>query len=405
MLKPAAFSFYLASRRQPVAPGDARWRRPLPLHRTAFAAAGQRTPPTASTTGGHPRGLPLHPPTRGDLFRAVQAFFQSDAGQRALSRGIAAELGAGAAGERIDGLDVFLVKHGQFYHPCRIEVRIGSRSVALVLNIAISESGLAQLPTEYGALERLNRELPFHFFPRVYGRGEVQSPLPAAMFLGQWLEGFREFHACRPDRGGGAAVVMWDPDRGDRTLRGPQAAEIYRRAAAILAACYNPETFAQVRSWHHAAGDFVVRPGEGAVAVRLISVRSYGPLFAPPAGSGSQDIRLILEALLVFLLQLSIRMRIDRQEGVGDLLWLHDDLVPATVQGFFEGLAAGCRVRNMPDEAAHGFAAYLGAVPESDLLELARQLAAVGLAGEEGALAAAHLQRHCRLLHAALRGA
>ncbi len=369
----------------------------MPLHRAAFRAlsAANRRPP-----GGNPdRGVP----TCGDLFRATRAFFETDAGRVALETGILAELGHAVAAKHVDGLDVFLVKHGEFYHPCRIEARVDDRRACFVLNIAVSQAGRAQLQNEYGALERLVRELPLDFFPRVYGWGAVQSPLPAAMFLARWLDGFCEFHARRTGEGE-PSVAVWDSEGGDRTLTGPVVLEIYRRAAAILAACYNPETFEHVHPWHHAAGDFVVRVANDSVEVRLISARSYGPLFDhAPADTGDDGGRLILEALLVFLLQLSIRMRLDRTDGVGDLVWLNDAVVAATVRGFFDGLGEGCRVRGMPREAMAFFGTYLAAVDEEDLLALCRQLLETHLADEEKTLARPRLPEHCRLLHAALR--
>jgi len=332
----------------------------------------------------------------------VGAFFETDAGRAALAEGLSAELGQAAVAKALDGLDVFLVKHGQFYHPCRLEACVSGRRARFVLNIAVSDAGRAQLQTEFAALERLERELGMNFFPRVYGWGTVQSPLPAAMFLARWLDGFCEFHARRTGAGK-PSVVVWDPEGGDRTLTGPPVLAIYRRAAAILAACYNPETFEHVHPWHHAAGDFVVRTGNDTLEVRLVSARSYGPLFDhdPADDDGG---RLILEALLVFLLQLSIRMRLDRLNGVDDLVWLHDAVVEATVRGFFEGLAEGCRARGMPGESVDFFTAYLGAVDEKDLLALCRQLVETHLGDEEKALVRPRLPEHCRLLRAALRG-
>jgi hypothetical protein len=304
----------------------------------------------------------------------------------------------------IDHLDVLLIKHGEFYHPCRIEVFIGREQACFVLNVAVSRAGLAQMETEYRALRRLERELPLGFFPRVYGRGTVQAPFPMAMFLAEWLTGFCEFHACRFPGGGPPAIVVWDPDSRNRTLCGRPVVEIYRQAAAILAACYHPGTFEHIHPWHHAAGDFVVRHADNTIAVRLVSTRSYTPLFQPPTDESPADAqRLILEALLVFLLELSMRMRIDRIDGVGDLVWMDHAVVPATVQGFFDGLATGCRARGIPSETVDASAAYLSSIEEKDLLALCRQLAEVRLSDEEKTLVGPAIEAHCARLHAALQ--
>ncbi len=391
-----------------MTPGDDRWRRPLPLQRAAFACgpknSGQARQTTPATSVPVRREAAVDAPTCGHLFGAVQSFFQADRGLAVLRQALCRHLGRQVHPGDIGALDVLLIKHGEFYHPCRLEALIGEKRVPFVLNVAVSKVGLTQLETEYRALERLGRELPLGFLPRVYGRGEVGTPFPAAMFLAEWLAGFCEFHARRSTGDREPAIIIWDPDSRDRTLCGDPVGEIYRQAAAILATCYHPETFEHVHPWHHAAGDFVVRQENRDITVRLISVRSYVPLFQPPTDDSSADRRrLILEALLVFLLQLSIRMRIDRLKGVGDLVWIDDAVVPATVQGFFDGLATGCRQRGIPAKAVEVFGAYLSAVEAADLLSLCRQLVEVHLAPQEKALVKPHLERHSRLLHAALR--
>lgn len=213
-----------------------------------------------------------------------------------------------------------------------------------------------------------------------------------------------EFHAAPAPHGGGPAIAIWNPDGHDITLSGRRALEVYRRAAAILTSYYDPDTFECIYPWHHAAGDFVVNLDKGSMTVRLISARAYAPLFQ--SNQKETDTiaaqRLILNALLVFLLQLSICMRIDRQAGVGDLIWIDDAVVPETVQGFFEGLAAGCRARAIPAEAMDVFAAFLGAVSENDLLSLCRQLSKVHLHAAERDVVRPQLKNHANLLHAVL---
>lgn len=386
------FRFFLATRKQPVTPGDSQWRRPLPLERTGPAAASPRRQHSSKA------------PTCGHFFEAVQSFFQKKDGSAILTTAAARHLGKDVNRGDIHSLAVLLIKHGEFYHPCRLELKIDDRQVRFLLNVAVSRAGLVQLETEYHALKRLNRELPLGFLPRVYGMGNVRAPFPMAMFLAQWLDGFCEFHACRLPPGKGPAIAIWDPDGHDTTLAGQQALQVYRRAAAILAAYYNPESFEHIYPWHHAAGDFVVGLKKDSIAVRLISARAYAPLFRRSPNEAHGDFqRLILEALLVFLLQLSMHMRIDRLAGVGDLIWIDDAVVPAMVQGFFGGLTAGCRARAIPPEAMDGFAAFLGAVSTGDLLSLCRQLAEVHLHSDERAIVRPQLENHAALLHAALQ--
>jgi hypothetical protein len=90
------------------------------------------------------------------------------------------------------------------------------------------------------------------------------------------------------------------------------------------------KTFRQIFPWHHAAGDFVVRSRDDGVGLRLITARQYAPMVAGVSA---------FDALLFFLLNLSLRTRLDRLDGVGDVVWAEDGCVSATLMGFLEGLA------------------------------------------------------------------
>jgi hypothetical protein len=43
--------------------------------------------------------------------------------------------------------------------------------------------------------------------------------------------------------------------------------------------------------------------------------------------------------LLIFFLNLSIRMRLDRYDGVGDIVWADGPVVQSTLDGVMDGLA------------------------------------------------------------------
>ena len=95
-----------------------------------------------------------------------------------------------------------------------------------------------------------------------------------AMFLGEWFSGFNEFHLSRDPATGQGRILVWDYGAGDFFLSPEQAAGVYKEAAKILTAYYNLETFEQIFSWHHAAGDFVLKLEKGRMKVRLITVTS-----------------------------------------------------------------------------------------------------------------------------------
>jgi hypothetical protein len=104
----------------------------------------------------------------------------------------------------------------------------------------------------------------------------------------------------------------------------------------ILTICYNPESFDQVFPWHHAAGDFIVNPSSDSLRIKLITVRQYGALLENP----DKDEGTLLEAMLFFLVNLSIRTRLDRLDGVQEVVWAGLPAVEGTVRGFMDGLSA-----------------------------------------------------------------
>ena len=88
--------------------------------------------------------------------------------------------------------------------------------------------------------------------------------------------------------------------------------------AAILTGYFDTRSFAQIYPWHPAAGDFIARIAGDGVAVRLVAARQYGPLVGPPDLPPE-------EALLFFFLNLTLRLRVDRLDGVGEVAWAGPD--------------------------------------------------------------------------------
>lgn len=72
---------------------------------------------------------------------------------------------------------------------------------------------------------------------------------------------------------------------------------------------YNAETFEQIFPWHHAAGDFVIKLQKNNMKMKLITVRQYAPMLEnkneTAKNNTDSDIYLMLEAMLVFFLNLS----------------------------------------------------------------------------------------------------
>lgn len=330
------FIFGLGPHEPPVTAASELWAAPLPVSRRAFVNSPDGDAFDAQIT-------------YGDYFSAAQNFLEQDHAAvlcRAVGR---------LAHRRVEPADVaqvavFLVKHGAFYHPAWIQANVCDRWWPMVLNVAVSPSGRTILDQEFGNLERLHREMTAPYWPQVFGRGSGRTlsggRLP--MFLGEWLDGFHEFHLSAVADNDPPRVVVWDDEQGKLNLTAFQVQELLRQAALILAYAYNPLTLEAILDWHHAAGDFVVNLDGVGLGVRLISVRRYAPMaeFGPP------DVAAILEALLVYLVDISLRLRVDRSDGIGHVVCYPPQVMPAICLGYLQGIQAAAARRGLPEDFA-----------------------------------------------------
>lgn len=354
-------SCYLYNTATPVDESHTVWTKPLPMTRN-FA--------------GEKDGISL---THGEYFTAVNDFLKSD-DYRPILHALEKRLNEKVTPADISEIRVCLSKHGEFYHPARVDVAVGQQPVGFVLNVAVSDTGISAIENEYSSLKRLNREFDLAFVPRVYGFGEARATghrkLP--MFLGDWLERYNEFHVSGDPYGDKRNILVWDADGGRFPLSPNQQAEIYRQAARILTYYYNVATFEQISGWHHAAGDFIVRLDNTDLDLKLITVRRYAPQFSAAGDTAisQPDAETILQALMLFFLKVSIRLRLDRIDGVGKIVWADRFTVPATIDGFFEGLALKKPIPALPDSIAMCFAYYLSVCTAEDFAGLCQSVAA-----------------------------
>ncbi len=355
---------------QPTAPGDDLWDQPLPRDRRG------------------PDGSDGKPPvTHGACFKAARAFLEGNA-----------RTALGAMGP----VCIDLKKHGAFYHPAKVTA--AGAPAALVLNLAVSDAGRALLEKECDCLDRLRSRGTTSAIPRVCARGAVvtEDDRPVSLFLGEWFSGYREFHISE-DEAGARRIIVWDEARGDYFLTPEETTGLYRCAAEILTDLYDPETFDQVYPWHHGAGDFVVKTDGGAVSVRLITVRGYGPAMARP---GEGDPASLLQGLLLFLLNLSIWTRLDRLDGVGEVVWSDSLAVAATVAGFFDALERKPAPAILPESLALCFRAFLSVCGFEDLAAVAGSLVAAYPDGApEISVVRANLASHLQDLYRSLESA
>lgn len=308
----------------------------------------------------------------------------------------------------LEEIQIYSEKHGAFYSPARIVVTAGGKETSVVLNMAISDVGTAHFIDECRHLKRLTRTFPYSYVPQIYGQGHVRigNIGKIGMFLGRWFEGYHEFHLSLIRADKSQKISVWDDARTDFHLSEHQAAALYRQAARILTTYYNPETFEQIAAWHHAAGDFVVKIEGNNTKLKLITVRRYESFFKDGGRSIGADSReeSILQTLLIFLIRLSIKMRIDRCDGVGKLLWASDTSVYGVVAGFFDALATKPDIPGFPAAIDTCFRYYLSCCTASDLLDVSQAIIeGINPFDLDLPIIKRHLERHIETLFEGIR--
>ena len=353
----AVFSFYISSRANPVHDGKAEWQAFLPHDRHM-----------ETSVDGENMSI-----TCGRYFEAAERLLGENGCEV-----VRAALGAGfdrqVAVEEIDGIAVILIKHGAFYHPAKVEVTLKTGNVfPFVLNVAVSENGARLIAEEYTHLNSLDLLFGYPFVPRPYFlRGvEMSEDRELPMFLAQWCEGHHEFHWSAQGDDRRLAVKVWDDDNGHFFLDDDQTVTLFGQAAMILTSYYNFSSSYNISMWHHAAGDFVVGVKDKNVSVKLISVRQYVPLME----LDNPDMWTLMETLFVYFISLSIRMRLDRLDGVGETVWGGEAAAMGTVEGFLMGLQHQVANELIALELFDGTKMYLKTFSKKNLLDWCTQVA------------------------------
>jgi hypothetical protein len=282
-------------------------------------------------------------------FHSIKDFLSKDEFKPLLSK-ISKELG-----EELQFKDIFEIiirteKHGVLYHPASVELILKDSRLKFGLNVAVSDTGRYWLKEEFGVLHKLHAKFALPYLPKVYSYGEFNT---MSFLLEEWFEGYHEFHISR-DEDGTQKLKLWDFDKGYKYLTSEQSFEIYKKASQILTLYYDLEDFSQVLAWHHAAGDFVVKippspplPKGGLggfmgprklsaekIDIRLTTARKYEPFIG---FIDSNALNPIL-ALCYFFLNLTMKMRLDKLDGLEELVWADDTCIEATLIGFFEAM-------------------------------------------------------------------
>jgi hypothetical protein len=240
-----------------------------------------------------------------------------------------------------DPIDQMLIrseKHGTLYHVASVEITGHGARKKFAVSTAFTEPRKGLLLREYETMRYLNEQFSYGSIPKVYVASETLCSSPkgnetVAMSVAEWLEGYHEWHlAEEPD--GKQAVLIWDMEKGNRTASVEEGRSIFREATKILTLYYDPKTYRQIYPWHHAAGDFVVKGTGQGVEVKLTTARNYLPLISFPTKADTNRVT----ALVAFLLNMLVQMRLDRVGGVGEPVWAHEEFVSPCLDGFIGAL-------------------------------------------------------------------
>ena len=206
-----------------------------------------------------------------------------------------------------------------------------------------------------------------------------------------------EFHLTADYPEDKSNLIVWDQGETGFFLTRDQAEDVYRQVARILTTAYNFYTFEQISAWHHAAGDFILKPIDThGVDLRLITIREYAPLIDNP----DPDPAALVEGLLLFLINLSIRNRLDRLEGTGELAWADDYALQGTLGGFFDGLEVLAGKMELPEMFPDQFKSYIQAHSVEDLQALFSAVVdKIFPVSPERCFVETHLTAHTDLFH------
>jgi hypothetical protein len=276
--------------------------------------------------------------------------------------------GLGGFSDELDEIIIRSEKHGALYHPASIEVVIKGNSVKFGLNVAVTGAGKDLLKKEFIVLKTLHEKFNLPYIPKPYFMDELNSMV---FLLEEWFEGYHEFHLSLTESGG-QSIKLWEFGKEYKYLTSEQSFEIYRQASKILTLYYDMNDFCQIYPWHHAAGDFVAKienkenpplppftkggdsesptlkkgdlggfSGE-KIDIRLTTARQYEPYMIFQEKENMNPVI----ALFFFLLNLTIKMRLDKLDGVGDTVWAEDFCLEATMKGFLDGLRLKEELKN-----------------------------------------------------------
>ncbi len=344
--------------------------------------------------------------TYGEYLRSVADYFSANS-CRAIRKVLARMPGTPEL-RSAESIRLISEKHGALYNVSRLEIHFGNTELSFAVNSAFSPEQQAFLQLEYNLLRRLHREFGLPSLPRPFLSGKARlktktTDTPIKLFIAEWFTDFHEFHLSRTgeDVEDGLGIIVWQDNGKPCFLEPERTGELYALASCILTSLLDTDSFEQVYPWHHAAGDFVVNTSGESASVKLITVRGYRSLLPSKSDAGDKIL-----GTLHFFLNLSIRMRVDRLDGTGELVWAAAGMcLPGIIRGFSRSWKKKVAEREDLPEAADILTLFLSFSPEERLAFLQVVAQAGRIEAEEMEFLFEHLPAHVEELSSAIRDA
>jgi len=277
--------------------------------------------------------------TLGDYFNAIREFILKDQGKR-LAYILKERLNREIDPDSIHKILIRSEKHGALYHLASVEIFVDDKQTKFAVSTAVSGKGKGWLTREYEMLKFLNNSLKLPYLPNIQLKREIKCQAgngkheTLSMLLSEWFEDYHEWHFSIDENDGKQKICIWDLRQGHRYASEKESYEIFRQASRILTLYYDTLSYKQIYPWHHAAGDFIVRTRNTKIDVRLTTARKYQSIM----DYLSEDTVNPIIAIVYFFLNLTIRIRLDKLDGVGETVWARDFCVNATIEGFFDAI-------------------------------------------------------------------
>ena len=308
--------------------------------------------------------------TLKDYFDAIKAFIFKDRG-KPLEDVLRDKVDLPTCSEDIRKIEIRSEKHGVLYHLSSVKIFSQGSPVTFSVSTSITEKGRKWLNHEFDLLNLLHRHFKFSYLPEPYFSGEVSCHSKASketltMMLSEWFEDYHEWHFSRGPGVGNHNLCIWDLQHGNRFASREQSFSILKQVSRILTLYYDPETYLQIYPWHHAAGDFIVRVAKNEVDVKLTTARKYESFMEVFSTETVNPVT----AIIYFFMNLTIRIRLDKLDGVGEIYWAEDFSVIAATAGFFEAVNSMVGAGRLPVDHAENLLSLLKSFDLEELKNL-----------------------------------